>query len=273
MSMRTCLTMAVAFGSMSTGALAAWDITPQWSGVPQTPIITHGTTHATTTNPWTGASTAPVSFRYIEFDQRVFGYELGTDPFTYGPNGANDPGINSDPETYYDQFGNPHVISGTGLPGSTAGNPQSVGLRVLTDLQYWTGSGFSAVPAGETLDIVRGTQVRTAGTGTGVLTPLWVPLNSAGVVHVHLDSFLKDNLNANNPTPGIYMIEARVESTHASALPSEPIWILYNFGSTGVQFKDAMDWVQINLVPEPGVAGLLLPGLLLLFRRRCSVGT
>ena len=264
--------IAIALTPVISEGATYFDITPQWSGVSGSQITVHGTTHATTTNVFTGVSTAPVSYRYIQHNQRIFQYDFGAEPGD-DSNTTGYPGFNTDNSAYYDANGAITSITSTGLPGSSAQNSQSVRLQIVSDLQYWTGSGFGAVPDSETLRLNRTiTSFVTVGTGTGSLT-LNIPLTSAGGLHVHLISTLRDELGGiATPTSGVYMIEARIGSTHAIAGASEKIWLVYDMEAAAGQQGAAANWIQTNLIPEPGAAMLIAgPGLWLLRRRRTAV--
>jgi len=237
-----------------------FDVSPQLANGR---IVTHGVTHASTIHPWTGVDTTPAAHNYDQPDMRVFGYELGEDPLF--PTEANDPGINNETGSYLLESGDTVSLSGTGLPLGSV-----LSFTIQSDLRYWTGAGFEAVPDLESLTITFGS-TRTIGTGTGVLSPLPVKtfINDS-TVHLHLAAELLGNGGAmSDPTTGIYMFEARLDSSGAGVDSSLPFWIVYNFGDTEINHQAAIDWANSNLaVPEPATPALWMIGAAGLMRRR-----
>lgn len=191
---------------------------------------------------------------------RVFGYDFGEDPID--PYFAEDPGFRS----------LPHAQGGT--------FPSNAGLSfdIASDFQYWTGSGFGAVPSGESLHLERGSFSVDVGTGeTLPKTGLLIGNSDAtGVVHEHLSAFLfgsDGNAVAGDgiePAAGVYMVSLTLRTNAAGIEDSDPIWIVYNNGLPEEDHDAAIEWVQSNLVPEPTSAMLLLVGggFVLAYRNR-----
>lgn len=260
---RICLISTFAIATMGLGATAAmadvhFDISPQ---LVNGQIVTNGVTHSSTENPWTGEAAAAA--KYYQPAMRVYGYELGEDPLF--PTETNDPGINNEAGTYVLESGSTISLTGTDLPLGSV-----LSFTILSDLQYWNGAGFEAVPDAESLTITYGS-TREAGAGTGVLSPLPVKtFTSSSTIHLHLEAELLGNGGTfTDPLAGIYMFQARLDSSDASVASSLPIWIVYNFGMDEDDHEAAIDYVNANLVPEPASLMLLgLGGVALLRRRR-----
>jgi hypothetical protein len=173
--------------------------------------------------------------------------QLGTPPlrvFTYGfdSNPTNDPGFNA-------------------FDGSFP-FPSEISVNVLTNLQFWNGSGsvsFGAVPAGESINLANdltGSNF-TVGANTGFQSGFLISaVDAAGGAHKHLFSTLQGD-GQPGPASGVYMIEMRVRLLNSAAnqtpypgvADSLPIFLLYNNGVADSIMDTADDWVTINLVP------------------------
>lgn len=182
---------------------------------------------------------------------RVYGYDFGEIPGQ--PHFTEDPGVVALANTF------------------TAGTNFS--FAILDDLKIWTGSGFGAVPSGESLLIEKGSQSVTIGTSEVTPKPGFVFGSASGVLsglqlHEHLDATLL-GLNGNDTPPpanGIYLLNIALQATGAS--DSDPIWIVYNHGLDEEDHDAAIAWVEANLVPEPSALVLLGGGAVALLRRR-----
>jgi hypothetical protein len=183
-------------------------------------------------------------------DVRVFGYDFGEDPLD--PYFAEDPGFRS----------LAHAQGGTYPAGAT------LAFDIVSDLQFWTGTGFAGVPTGESLHLERGTFSVDVGTGeTLPKTGLLIGTSDAnGVVHEHLSAFLYgsdgnavagDGIEA---APGIYLLSLILRTDAAGVAESDPIWVVYNNGLSEEVHDEAIGWVEENLVPEPATALMLLLG-------------
>lgn len=189
--------------------------------------------------------------------ERVFGVEFGEDdpgqPFF-----TEDPGFLSEPGAF---------------PG---GEGAFVGFNATAGLSYWTGSGFGAVPASETLQITFGSQSVNVATAP-VAGFDFAVIDGDEALHEHLDHELygsdgnavpasTDGIEA---TAGIYLLELELTTTMTGVSESDPFWIVFNAGGAEVDHEAAIEWVEINLVPEPASALFVaLGGLFALMRRR-----
>jgi hypothetical protein len=232
----------IAVAGNAPAYFADFDICPQWV---DGKIGVSGVTHAAFVNPMTGINLGPnPTYLYYLGGLRVFSY-----PLAAGSGGAistGDPGINNlvgtDRDAAIDQ--DTVYLNGTGMPLGSV-----LQFTILSDLQYWTGSGLTAVPNGETLKITYGSS-RMAGTGTGPLAPLSVKtFNVDSTVHLHMTSRLYDSSSGNNPTPGIYLIQARLDSPGNQS--SDPFWIVYNYNDLPDHNDAAVNWVQNILIAGP----------------------
>lgn len=246
---------------------AHFDVSPELVGGK---IVTDGITHAIEFNPFTEVEHHDEFHRYFAPNMRVFTFELGEDPLL--PTSVDHPGINNEGGTAKDAGGNDVVTDGTGLPlGST------LSIVILSDLLYWDETGFIAVRDSETMEIDYNTGTRTAGTGTGALSPLPVKtFTDDDHVHLHLVATLLDESSlTDSATPGVYMIEALLQSNDSGVADSDPFWLLYGYGLTDEhELHEAEHWVEVNLVPEPTALALLGAGgvVCLAGRRRRGQG-
>ncbi len=197
-------------------------------------------------------------------DQRVFELEFG---LVASQVFAADPGFSRDNATALDPLGNIVDAHGTGLRPNPS---DAINIRLTRDLLRWTGGGFDPVSPGVTLDLMLnfpGTTL-TAGTSgttsTGVSQIPWV--SSSDVIHTHAQSFLNDT--AGTPADGIYLLSLQLESTIGGVLPSDELFVVYNWNLSETAHEAAVGWVEANYVPEPATLGLLGLGSLLLRRRR-----
>lgn len=202
----------------------------------------------------------------LEPNLRVFGYDFGEN--TDDPFFTQDPGFNS--------------ASGSGL---TAGS--SLSFSLLGSLGYWNGTGgvsFSPVTTGETFALNFGAQTRTvAGSSTPQAGFAIQTIGAGGTVHRHLNAFLNgpdgntlpagagswgagDGVQAAN---GVYLFAIQLSQDPAGGIaPSDPIYLAFNNGLTEELHDQAIEWINANLVPEPGTLCLLAIAAGLGFGRR-----
>lgn len=185
--------------------------------------------------------------------QRVFGYDFGEiDPVTL-PFYASDPGFNN--ESAY-----PGFPGGDLLPAM-----QTLGVNVLANLQYWDGSGgvsFSAAPAMVELGLNGGVEVLISGTGQSGTVPNIGNTGATGRLHVHFQSrlYFDGDTSPGAPVPdGIYLIG--LELTLDGLADSDPFYVVYNNALDEEIHDAAIDWAQMNLVPEPTSYALMAAAL------------
>ncbi|HSW46185.1 MAG TPA: PEP-CTERM sorting domain-containing protein [Phycisphaerae bacterium] len=189
-------------------------------------------------------------------ETRVFGVEFGEDDPAQ-PFFTEDPGFLSEHGTF---------------PG---GGGKYVGFDVSAGLRHWTGSGFGAVPAGESLQITKGSQsVNVAGAGIGGYWFGIIGVNEN--IHEHL-TFELLGADGNpipgdgvEPTPGIWLLEMTLRTSMPGVAVSDPLWIVFNSGGEDFEsdHEAASAWVESHLVPEPASAILIAFGAGLISRRR-----
>ncbi len=171
----------------------------------------------------------------------VFTGELGLDAAGSTFAVTDDPGFDSEPGTF--------------PLGS------EVGFDLLQPLRRWDGDGF----VNEALYALRlafddGITEHEAETGAGPITGFALPVAGDGSFHEHLTFSLRDgagDIPALPDAQGVYLLEMRMWSDLPSIEPSDPLWIVFNFGESEAVHDAATDHVQTVLVPEPTAAALL----------------
>jgi hypothetical protein len=190
--------------------------------------------------------------------QRVFGYDFGEDP--------SDPYIIGDPGFNNGAFAIGLFPNDGLLPAGF-----TLGLNVLTNLQYWNGTGavsFAPSAAGVDFGLTRGSNtLHISGTGLSGVTPTIGSTGGIGRLHVHTSSALKftDGTNplAPNAPDGVYLFGLEMTLSGSGLANSDPIYFVFNNGVSEEIHDEAIDWVQNNLVvPEPATWVLLALGLL-----------
>lgn len=191
--------------------------------------------------------------------QHVFGYDFGEDPMD--PYFVNDPGFNNGGFAI-------GVYPNDGLLPANF----TLGFNVLTNLQYWDGTGgvlFAAAPAGVELGLNRGSNtVLVSGTGTSGTAPSISSTGAGGRVHEHINSLLNssDGINPDPPNApdGIYLVGLELKLPGSGLLNSDPIYFVYNNALDEEIHDAAIDWVQATLVPEPSSWAMMAAALAVL---------
>jgi len=164
---------------------------------------------------------------------------------------------------------------GTNSVGGTFATPGSIGFDFRSALQIWNGNGFD--DAGVNLTAQFGPFVATSGTGfvpgfgTAVRDETSHPSNPAqwGRHHTHQDLFIDSGAS-----DGIYLMEFSLwyeagDGNPTSYADSDSFWVLFNLNGDVSEVSVAADWVQVNIVPTPGVLTAFgLAGLMATRRRR-----
>ena len=200
-------------------------------------------------------------------EQHVFGYDFGEDPLD--PFIIGDPGFNNGSSFAVG------VYPGDGLLPANF----TLGLNVVTDLQYWDGvGGVSLVPAptGVELGVRRGSStVFVTGSGQSGVVPTIGSTGAVGRLHVHVESLLAYTDGTSPAVPnapdGIYLVGLRLTLPGSGLADSDPIYLLYNNNLDEDLHDAAIDWTENTLVPEPATGVLMLAGcvaLVAIGRRR-----
>jgi hypothetical protein len=255
-----CILAFVTAICIFNSAILAWadfDVSPRWSGIVGDPITTYG--YDDTLAPAPEALTSNV--------HRVFDFAFD-DPLN--PNTTTDPGF--------------HALS-TDSEYTPSGFPDGTKLKfdVLSDLQYWNGAAFGAVPSGETLLLEVGPSSVTLGKGTGSFAGFTIgkvgpPSQSSQGLHVHFASTLTGP-GGSDPTDGVYAFEMDLRLLNSDNTPdadvttSLPFFVLYDHGAPEGAIDAAVANAQ-SIVPEPsayvlaGLGGLAFLGVVARSRLR-----
>jgi hypothetical protein len=147
---------------------------------------------------------------------------------------------------------NPGFASETDAGGGI-GPDEEVTYTVLDDLQYWDGMLFTTPRADVQIRIqnnpptVPDTIVnRSSGVLEGSFDP---PVNrigkgsEGGEFHTHVNFFLEPDSadDSSRPDLGAYGLKLQLRSSSVTVLPSEPLFIVFNFGLGPDQFTIAVE--------------------------------
>lgn len=173
--------------------------------------------------------------------QRVFGAEFGEDPAL--PFFADEPGF--------------QALDGTFDPGFL------LQVNLEGALGAWNGNGFDDA-AGHSMTVSFGPASVT--TGGGPIAGFDFAADDLGGFHDHFD--LDINGESGDPADDIYLLPMSLAFADGSN-ESETFWFVMNLGMDEVMHEAAIEWVELNLVPAPGVLALAgLAGLAGTRRRR-----
>ncbi len=191
--------------------------------------------------------------------QRVF-------PYFFGDVGSSSPYSTSNPGT--NAAGTSSGYPPSNLPPPSAppsGTPKYVAFDVLGDVQYWNGTDFGPVPAGESLtfSIVGTGKSLTVGTVGQASYPQFgftiQNIAADGSMHKHMTTVLNPGTNS-TPADGIYLVAMRdkvllsdQQTLYPGIAPSLPFFALFDANAnndiTSATYTAAQNWVQTNLVP------------------------
>jgi Dockerin type I domain/PEP-CTERM motif len=186
---------------------------------------------------------------------------------TTNPNRVNAYFFGDFQDPYFDEDPGIHGLSTTS--GYTPSNlpPGSwISFDVMSDLQYWSGSGpvsFGDVPAGETLQMylpgsLPGQKLGsvTIGTGTGFQPGFPIQnIDANGGMHKHLWTELQVGTNS-TPSDGIYLFEMRMDllqsdktTLYPGVASSLPFFVMFDNNESLATYQAAQTWVTNILVP------------------------
>jgi hypothetical protein len=194
----------------------------------------------------TGSITEGTPISEIE---RVFGAELGKDvafPFS-----TDEPGLQA-------------------LAGPlTAGMTWS--FNIVSALGQWNGSDGFTTPS-ETMLIEFGPA--SAQTDGGFVGGFNFTGQPDGLLHEHFEFTLQGGtLGGADPADGIYLLTLEFLGVNGttSYAASDPVFLVFNLNMSEEAHDEAIQWVQDNLVPAPGVMAMLMGFGLIRSRRRRSL--
>ena len=180
---------------------------------------------------------------------RVFTFEFGEDPLD--PYFLEDPGF--------------HPLPGGGFAGGV-----TLSAGAFSPLSFWTGSTFGALPAGETMEVTRGSTTITLGNSGFAGSVAIETTDASGEFDEHLSSMLK-GVTPTPPSAGIYLFSATLSASGLTN--SDPVYFIFGNGADEADFESAALYVRdtfapgSTLVPEPA-AMALLPLIGIMMRRR-----
>lgn len=178
-----------------------------------------------------------------EFPVHVFGMDLGEDPTE--PFSGDDPGFEN-------------------LPGTLSAG-QLVGFNFTRQIARWDGSTFVNVSNTVTGEFAVGPNLLSATSGTGFSNGFFIPVDTAGEWHNHINWTL-NGVNGGTPTTGVYRLGLQLVSQGGPAA-SDEFWIIMNNGDTEANHDAAKEYA-IQTVPEPMTMAALAAGVALMGRRR-----
>lgn len=163
----------------------------------------------------------------------------------------------------------------TTLPGSTAVNFDANAFTIgasTANLWHWDGSGavsFAPVAGPTQLEISKSpTAVFSStldGSDSNVAGFEIETTGADGFLHKHID-FSIANTDLSEVDDGFYLWSLTLS---AGELETDPVYFVHGLGEhTEIAHEAAVDFVQTNVVPEPGSLALLGMGGLALLRRR-----
>lgn len=208
----------------------------------------------------------------------VFGAELGELGGLDGAEGVEPTVLANLPELSY-ITNEPGFDAEPGTFPATVGGSEALTLTIRNHLMAWTGSDFA--PTGAVGSATESMQLSffalQARTDNPAERSLTIPVQDDGGWHKHVLFALFPNeyqtgYTAGDPIAdaGIYLLELELSANFGDLPPSDPLWIVFNFGMDEASHDAAIGFVESNLagIPEPGSAVLLIAGAAMLMRRR-----
>lgn len=189
--------------------------------------------------------------------QVVFGYDFGEDPMD--PWVIGDPGFNNG-VAHTGTFANSGRLPATGnLTLSVYGGSYG-------SLHYWDGVGspaFAPVTGGTEIIVDSGTPFLRIG-GSTTSGSVSIGAIALGRIHDHVESLIgSGGSGANFDTPGaangFYAFGATLSVPGSGLLASDPIYMVYNVGMSEALHDQAIDFYNVQVVPEP--SSLALAGI------------
>ena len=170
---------------------------------------------------------------------------------------------------------------------------QSVGLDVLSNalldrpvVRYDPAAdALAATGVDVQVSFTNSNITRTNGetTATGSAGVLFLPVFSggggeqdAGRFHRHYNFALFDGIDGGTgallaPADGVYVLEADLDYTGTDIASSDPFLFVFGVNAPDADVREAVDFLNANVVPEPtGLAAVAVGAVALLRRRRAS---
>jgi hypothetical protein len=189
--------------------------------------------------------------------QVVFGYDFGEDPLD--PWVIGDPGFNNS-VAFTGTFANSGALPATGnLTLSVYGGSYG-------SLHYWNGVGspeFAPVTGGTEIILDSGTPFLRIG-GSTTSGSMSIGAIAGGRIHKHADSLIGSGGSGSTfgtlgAADGFYAFGATLSVPGSGLLASDPIYLVYNVGMSEALHDQAIDFYNVQVVPEP--SSLALAGL------------
>lgn len=143
----------------------------------------------------------------------------------------------------------------------------SLAFTIHGQLRSWNGSDFGVIPA-ERILIELGPDARLTPTTDTLLSGFAFDVGPTGGFDEHYNFTLQDGLGGNSPANGVYLLTLSLSSGADGIAPSEPFYLVLNFGLAELVHDAAVEYAENFIVPAPGAAAALMGLGLLASRRR-----
>lgn len=153
--------------------------------------------------------------------------------------------------------GNPTFTSNPGFDCYLGTFPvgSRVGWNALDGIKVWNGNGFIDAP-GERFTISFTAALQQIVEDNAV-AGFDLAVQADGGYHRHF-TFALSRSDASPPTPGVYLLNLEMYSTSPSLDPTEPFWLVFNFGDSEANHDAAIAWAQEHFVSPPACVGDLV---------------